>query len=110
MLALIAAGIVVLLGAVTGGLYLLNNGNSDVTATIGTAHSFVTAKFQAGAMHFGPTAETSVVNEADGSVKVSGNVDVVLADGHSQRYAYTVTMHRGPDGDWIGDDVNLLPM
>jgi|SRR5579863_1793657 len=84
-------------------------GDSDHASDIGAAQDMVKGKFGATAV-FGPIAETSYEATADGQVKVSGSVHVVASSGTSSNYSYTVLMHRNPDGEWVADDISLIPI
>lgn len=110
-LVFMAVGIVVVIAAVVGGIYLLDAGSgSDQMAEIGQAQQFVKEKFSAGSAHFEPPAETSFTRLEDGEVRVNGTVDILGADGSNSTFSYSVIMHRNPDLAWVADDVSLVPM
>lgn len=103
--------ILLLVGAgVYAAVHLLHRGaGPDRTAQYGAVQEFVKAKF-GGATYFTPLEETSFQPTEDGKLRVTGEVDVVSPGGPSTRYAYTVVMHQGPDGDWQADEVSLVPV
>lgn len=77
---------------------------------IKVAQGFVQDQFEATA-HFRPMEEVSykVLDQEDDKVQVSGRVQVVDGQGHLGNYSYSVTMHRNPDGEWVSDEVSVLP-
>ena len=110
-LAITASVLLVLLGAGIYGTvrYLRSGDDSDRTVAFAAVQEFV--KTKAGfSGRFSSIDETSFQSAEDGKMRVIGEMDVVSPEGRGSRYSYTVLMHKGPDGNWIADDVSLVPV
>ena len=97
-------------GAVMMAVMRSQAGTVSREGEIKVAQGFVQDQFQATA-HFRPMEEISfkVLDEEDEKVQVSGRMQVVDGEGHRANYSYSVIMHRNPDGEWVADDVSVLP-
>ena len=51
---------------------------------------------------FGPIAETVVEALPEGKTQISGWVDLMTADGASDRQNYSIVVFRNGSGDWVG--------
>jgi len=111
----VALGILglVLVGLVSAAVYgirmLRPHGDSQHLADIGAAQEMVTTKLGPGG-RFAPVEETSFELLDNGRAKVSGEVDMIAQSGSVARYFYTVLMRRSPDGQWVADDVSIVPI
>jgi hypothetical protein len=58
---------------------------------------------------FSDANETSIVEESNGKFLVRGWVDLMSEDGRSTRQSYSVVLHRSVDGEWIANDIMVIP-
>jgi hypothetical protein len=58
---------------------------------------------------FSGADETSIVEESNGKFLVRGWVDLMAEDGRSSRQSYSVVLHRSADGEWIANDIMVIP-
>jgi|SRR5579872_5102587 len=109
--AIAALAILSLVGAGTyAAIHMLHaRGGSDHTAEFGFVQETVKAKIE-GTAYFHPIEEASFETAEDGKLRVTGEVNVMAPNGTFARYSYTVVMHQGPDGNWIADDVSIVPV
>ena len=58
---------------------------------------------------FSPADETSVEKLPEHKVRVSGWVDLVTRAGASSRQNYSIVISRDGTGDWVGDQLSVMP-
>jgi hypothetical protein len=58
---------------------------------------------------FSDAQESSIVEESTGKFLVRGWVDLIAADGRMTRQNYSCTLQRNSDGEWVANDVMVMP-
>ena len=102
----------VLLLVVGGAFYnaLSHKGGDDPHAIRAVAEAFVRQQVSAGGTpHFSSAVETTVEKLPGEKYLVSGWVEVVTPDGGMSHNSYNCTILLNSDGDWVAEQVNVLP-
>jgi hypothetical protein len=103
---------VVLLAVVGAAFYLAASAphSSDARLVKSIAEQFVRQQIaQTGTPHFSNDGETNVERLPEGKYLVTGWVEVVTPDGGMSHSSYNCTIYRNTAGDWVADQVNVLP-
>jgi hypothetical protein len=58
---------------------------------------------------FSDATETSIVEESNGKFLVRGWVDLIAQDGRMTRQNYSCLLHRNADGQWVANDIMVMP-
>ena len=58
---------------------------------------------------FSDAAETNIENLPGGKYRVSGWVDAIAETGGVARQSYSCTLYQNANGDWLADDVTIVP-
>jgi hypothetical protein len=109
MLILISSALLLVVG---GAFYnaLSHKGGQDTHAIRAVAEAFVRQQVSgAGAPHFSSAAETSVEKLPGEKYLITGWVEVVTPNGGMTHNSYNCTILMNSDGDWVAEQVNVLP-
>ena len=77
---------------------------------VGIAESFVGLQIVGGLRPvFSPDEETHVERQGEDEYLVQGWVHLIGSEGTSERQAFSCVVHKNSWGDWVGDEINLIP-
>jgi hypothetical protein len=58
---------------------------------------------------FSDAQETSIVEEPTGKFLVRGWVDLIAENGRMTRQSYSCVLQRNSDGEWVANDIMVVP-
>ena len=58
---------------------------------------------------FSDANETSIVEESTGKFLVRGWVDLITENGRMTRQNYSCVLHRNANGEWVANDIMVIP-
>jgi hypothetical protein len=77
---------------------------------VGIGESFVQLQIPQGVRSaFSPDEETHVERQGQDEYLVQGWVDLIGSGGGSERQAFSCVVHKNEWGDWVGEQVTLIP-
>jgi hypothetical protein len=109
MLILIASALVLVVGAAF--YNAITHKRADDTAGVrAIAEAFIRQQIAGmGQPHFSSGVETDVQKIGENKYLVTGWVEVVTVEGDMSHNGYNCTILRNADGDWVAEQVNILP-
>jgi hypothetical protein len=77
---------------------------------VGLGESFVQAQIPAGVRFaFSPFEETRVDRQGPDEYLVQGWVDLMGSERATERQAFSCVVHKDSWGEWVGEQINLMP-
>jgi hypothetical protein len=104
----VLATALLLAGGVT--VYLAQFGQTSLhEELVGVGESFVRLEIpEEISPAFSPAEETHVERQAPDKYLVQGWVDLIGAEGGSERQVFSCVVHKNPWGDWVGEHITLI--